>query len=135
MNKNQKLEKWMKSRCEYSDCIFTDPGYDNEYKSFFIKSTHSDQNKYYANKLQNNELERDIDIKVSSGYIMADETDETKYIDLIGTNKKEKIYLPPGSNQSNCNYLYKKIANILEENESPVLDKKKFYMFLMKYSK
>lgn len=58
VKKRDSLFKWLKSRCDYSDDVFKDPGYSNFYKSHF--NIIDNQNTLYA--------DGDIDHELNIGY-------------------------------------------------------------------
>jgi hypothetical protein len=137
------LEKWLSTNCNYSTDIFADPGYSDQYKSYF--SYLFDDNTY---------IKGDIDFKLNPGFNELEfetefeteykmENDELRpYVDYVPSdysrdeiNKIVNIYnydekrqmsetlskiailIPPGSNQSNANYLFKNINEYIKEIE------------------
>jgi hypothetical protein len=122
---HKKLEKWLKQSNKCSSNIYEDPGYSGFYKSYYGNYVYKS---FYP--------EDDIDIKISPVYIediYTENTDELQqFIDYIpqdipsdiinnitigtyGTEKQNIIdklerkclLIPPGSNQSNVNFIYK----------------------------
>lgn len=122
---NKKLENWLKQKNKYATSIYKDPGYSSFYKSYY--GAYVDESFY---------PDDDIDVKISPEYfesIYKDDRDELEqFIDYIPQtisqdiidNTTNKIYgeekqniidklerkcllIPPGSNHSNTNFMYK----------------------------
>jgi hypothetical protein len=133
------LEKWLKSRCQWSDNVFDDPGYSECYRNYF--TWFFDDGTY---------IEGDIDYNLNIGYfepvydegIIYDELDEKlePYTDFVPSEMSNSaieasvsnypsadqerarkvlsrtgIVILPGSNHSNANYLYKRFREYLED--------------------
>jgi hypothetical protein len=145
------LKKWLCSRCKYSEGVFKDPGYSSFYTSFF--SHFFDDDTY---------IDKDIDHEINIGYCAPDDYDDEycdedvnvrPYVDFVSTdgNIQKGILIPPGSNHSNANYIYKRLMigvrhidefriprvgnktsefRSLYKNEKIVFDKEDVYKFV-----
>lgn len=128
---NKKLEKWLKSRFCYSDNIFEDPGYSNNYKSKFGLTCTCNDNIYQENDIDhkvnighvfdNNGNSDDIDRKIEQyiDYVLPEQCthlidNENIHDDNDIHNISYPIVVLPGSNHSNANYLYKLIIESIE---------------------
>lgn len=138
--KYSKLVKWLNDKPRDSDDVFTDPGYGYHYKAWFgIQDT--DKIFYKQNDIDH---KLNTDHQLTAGLVLVDENENenenkkimnelTQFVDLItdDTNHQsitdhqlitDQVFIPPGSNHSNCNYLYKRmVANAydLEPYEIP----------------
>ena len=135
-SKREDLLKWLRASAEYSDHSFEDPGYSEHYKSYF--SIFCDDDTYVRD-----DLDHQLNIGHYEGVYDNYELDEVddnllQYVDFVPTNlsnaelegmveaypiedrdhareilSREGVVILPGSNQSNANYLYKKLRNAL----------------------
>jgi len=121
----KKIENWLKNKNRYAVSIYKDPGYSHFYKSYFGKYV---DKSFYP--------DGDIDVKISPDYyesVYTDDNDELEqFIDYIPQNiphdiletatfkiynnekqniidklERKCLLIPPGSNQSNTNFIYK----------------------------
>ena len=164
--KRSQMLRWLNKTCNYSDDIYRDPGYSDSYKRYFnIKD--DDHNIYNDNDIDDennvdyydetldeftdcvpiNIPQEEINMKTSGC------SDEEKEL-IIDILTRKNIVIPPGSNQSNANFLYKFLKNhiqnysyhiphILNPNEPYVgeyeylsmdIDKESLYMFMFENS-
>jgi len=112
ITKHNELVRWLRLPCQFSDDINEDQDYSDYYKGLFnITDT---KNFFY----DNNNINVDIDIDFELNLELAEEderfedfTDHIPVIDGVGIDMnidiEQKILILPGSNHSNCNYLYK----------------------------
>ena len=126
---NTGLVKWLKSPTRDSNDIYADPGYGHHYKSWF--GIEDCDKKFY----KNNDIDCQLGIihKSISTYEpndlhnlnevsqFVDKFDITDNDDLCSRDQMDKltnhILIPPGSNHSNANYLYKRIMTSVQESE------------------
>ena len=128
---DKKLENWLKHKNRYALSIYDDIGYSNFYKTYFCNYV---EDTFYP--------ENDIDVRVGLEYIesinpaekdvLANYVDyipqhaSTEYINTMtfNTHNDEKkhiidilerkcLLIPPGSNHSNTNFIYKLMLDIM----------------------
>jgi hypothetical protein len=133
------LLSWLKSKCQYSEGIFDDPGYSERYKGYFSHYFYDDT--YVTG---------DIDYELNIGhyeYVYEDEDDLSSideqiipYVDFVPSglthdeitrladsypleyrdraeeiSSRTGIVILPGSNHSNANYIYKRIREHIDD--------------------
>ena len=131
---NAKLEIWLKQLTDHSMSPLEDPRYSRYYKSYFGNVS---QNGYIYDTSNNTS---DIDIKLNLGYyrysyqlelemdnkqtnINIDKHPEDvvveQFIDTVVDKNgfTHDIVIPPGTNQSNANFLFKIFRDIMAEAE------------------
>lgn len=119
-NHHRDLIKWLKKsiRGYYKDGVYSDPGYGNQYKSMFGIE---DVDQLFYNK-------NDIDDQLASihqSITMTDPDDEyglnvmSEFVDQYSDKRctLNYILIPPGSNHSNANYMYKQLKTHIHNNE------------------
>lgn len=96
--RNSKFVKWLNGQVRDSNNIYTDPGYGHHYKSMYgLCCDENDEKSFYKSG--------DIDHQHVIGSDKLIDDDISEYIDRI--NDDVNLLIPPGSNQSNANYMYK----------------------------
>ena len=126
---NTRLIKWLKSPTGDSDDIYVDPGYGYHYKSWF--GIEDCDKKFY----KNNDIDCQLGIihesisthepndlhNLNAMSQFVDKFDTTDNDGLCSRNSVNElmnhILIPPGSNHSNANYLYKRIIASVQESE------------------
>lgn len=126
-SERSKLVEWLKKPCDYSNGIFEDPGYSEYYQSHFNIS--NEDGVFYDSKSDPS----DIDVHMNMGNLKHHYENEDNdmentmfsmfemYKDIIESKNKEvniDIVIPPGSNQSNSNYIFKLIKTELMKLDS-----------------
>lgn len=134
------LEKWLQARCSYAKDIFDDPGYSNFYQSYF---THLFDDGTYTRGDIDCAINLGFYEYVYDPGLSQEDEDLLSYVDYIPSNRstdeiermveaypesdqdraysilsRECILIPPGTNQSNANYLYKNIAKCITDGEN-----------------
>lgn len=105
--RHNELVRWLKKRCEYSDCVYDDPGYSDYYRSWFKCIDIS--NEIYLKGDIDCQINNDIDISLSTNFSDSIE----QYTDHVQIDDVKNMIVLPGSNHSNANYLYKIINNYM----------------------
>ncbi len=112
------LIKWLNKKTRDSEDIYSDPGYGKHYKSLFgIEDNHQ---LFYNND--------DIDCRFASiheSIVLFDPVhglnEVSEYADQINGTQYggdiKHILIPPGSNHSNANYVYKLLKTNIQNNE------------------
>lgn len=150
--KRDSLIRWLTKKCNECDDICDDPGYSNGYKRYFniVDSGHV----IYCDNDIDNEINLEYDDPLLEEF--------TDYVPIKGCSDEEKKYIvnkmthkniviPPGSNQSNANFMFKllnefghkysyKIPCVSNNPSDPYdgdyesicmdIDKESFYMFM-----
>jgi len=106
ITQHNELVKWLRLPCQFSDDINEDQDYSEYYKGLFnITNTN---NFFY----DSNDIDFELNLELAEdNERFEDFTDHIPIIDGVGIdmniNIEQKIVILPGSNHSNCNYLYK----------------------------
>ena len=114
---NAKLEKWLKQISDYSCSPFDGLNYSDYYKSYF--GNVSNDGIIYDTSTGSN----DIDVKLNIGYCRyppgIEKNPEDKIVEqFIDTVVDDNgvvmdIVIPPGTNQSNANFLFKLFSDMI----------------------
>jgi hypothetical protein len=133
------LKSWLTSRCQYSDNVFYDPGYSSYYMSYFSHFFDDDDSTYtdddidqilnigyfetvYDDCLPENEEDEQIRPYID---FVPSKIPRNKIDSIVATYAKEDqrrarevcsrtgIVILPGSNQSNANFIYKRIMDVI----------------------
>jgi hypothetical protein len=130
------LERWLKKLSKRSVSAFADPGYSNYYLSYF--------GNYYKNgEIYNvSSNSDDLDTNLNIGYFLyqpgtekeAEDLVIEKFIDTVVQPDESvlDIVIPPGTNQSNSNFLFKLFDEALSELETtniPVVSNKSSFRY------
>jgi len=123
--KRSRMIRWLNGTCNYSNDIYKDPGYSDSYKSYF--NIRDDNHIIYNDNDIDDKINMDYDddsIDEFTDYVPIDIPQEEINMKTKDYSEKEKeqiidiltrknIVIPPGSNQSNANFLYKFLKNFV----------------------